>query len=170
MTCREEDILQKAFDLGQEYERKNTGCAQSVIAAIFDTLEIWNEDVFKSASGLADGLGLTGDGSCGALVGASMVIGFLFGRERKDFKDIQKPIKSYMLVKQLHDQYCQEYDSCRCHDVQISLTGKTWNMWDPDELKNAMAPGGLLEHCPKLVGNVARMACKILLDNGFNFP
>ncbi|MBN1800331.1 MAG: C_GCAxxG_C_C family protein [Candidatus Lokiarchaeota archaeon] len=169
MNEMEEKVLEKAFELGQKYEKKNTGCAQSVIAALFDALDIWNEDIFKSASGLADGLGLTGDGSCGALVGASMVIGFLFGRERKDFGDIQKPIKSYMLVKQLHDQYIQEYGSCRCHDVQKTFTGKTWNMWNPEDLKNAMEPGGLLDHCPQLVGNVARLACKIILDNGFTF-
>ncbi|MEM4156195.1 MAG: hypothetical protein QXQ38_05665 [Archaeoglobaceae archaeon] len=54
------EILEKAFELGQKYEREYTGCAQTVIAAIFDTLGIWNEDVFRAASGLADGLGLTG--------------------------------------------------------------------------------------------------------------
>jgi len=70
-------ILEKAFKLGKKYEKECTGCAQTSIAAIFDALGIWNDDVFKAGSGLADGLGLTGDGSCGALVGASMVIGYL---------------------------------------------------------------------------------------------
>ena len=86
MSEKKSEYFNKAFDLGKKYEKTCTGCAQTVIAAIFDTLEIWNDDVFKAASGLADGLGLTGDGSCGALVGASMVIGYLFGREKKDFK------------------------------------------------------------------------------------
>ena len=78
-----ENLSEKAFKLGKRFEKKNTGCAQTVIAGIFEALGIWNEDVFKAASGLADGLGLTGDGSCGALVGSSMVIGYLFGREKK---------------------------------------------------------------------------------------
>lgn len=167
MEKSKDSILNKAFELGNKYESKNTGCAQSTIAAIFDALGIWNEDVFKSASGLADGLGLTGDGTCGALIGGSMVISYLFGRESKDFKDITKPIKSYKLVKKLHAQYLKEFGSCRCHDVQKSLTGRTWNLWDFKELQKAIKPGGLLDHCPKLVGTIAKYTTKIILHNGF---
>ena len=107
MNQSEEKILTKACELGQKFEKKYTGCAQSTIAAIFQALEIWNDDVFKAGSGLADGLGLTGDGSCGSLVGASMVISYLFGREYKDFGDMYKPMESYRLVKKLHDKYIE---------------------------------------------------------------
>ncbi|GAI92651.1 unnamed protein product, partial [marine sediment metagenome] len=108
----------------------------------------------KPGSGLADGLGLTGDGSCGALVGASMVIGYLFGREYKDFGDMYKPMESYRLVKNLHDQYVEKYGSCRCHDVQESLVGRTYNLWDPNDLKEAFN-SGMMEHCSKLVGSIS---------------
>lgn len=166
MKQSNEEILAKAFELGQELEKKNTGCAQTVIAAIFQALGIWNDDVFKAASGLADGLGLTGDGSCGALIGASMAIGYLFGREFKDFKDKYKPMKSYSLVKKLHDQYVDNYGFCRCHDVQESLIGRSFNLWDPNDLKEA-SQSGMMEHCSKLVGNVAKFATEIILDAGY---
>ncbi|MFX1405906.1 MAG: C-GCAxxG-C-C family protein [Promethearchaeota archaeon] len=166
MNINKQNISRKAFELGQKYERECTGCAQTVIAAIFDALGIWNDDVFKSASGLADGLGLTGDGACGALVGASMVIGYLFGRERNDFKDMMKPMKSYALVKKLHDIYIKEYGSCRCYNVQEKLLGRTYNLWDADELKEAFH-SGMMNHCSKLVGNVAKLATEIILDHGF---
>ena len=163
-----DQILNNAFELGKKYESECTGCAQCAIAAILEALGIWNDDIFKAGSGLADGLGLTGDGTCGALTGASIVISYLFGREHKDFKDIFKPFKSYELVKKLHSQYIQQYGSCRCHDVQKSLMGRTWNFWDPDDIAEAFAPGGILEHCPNLVGNIARLATKIILDEGFD--
>jgi len=159
-------ILEKAFKLGKKYEKECTGCAQTSIAAIFDALGIWNDDVFKAGSGLADGLGLTGDGSCGALVGASMVIGYLFGREHKDFKKMMKPLKSYALVKELHDQYVEKYGTCRCYNVQESLMGRTYNLWDPKDLNEAFK-SGMMEHCSELVGNIAKLATKIILDNGF---
>ena len=161
-----EDLLEKAFELGQGYEKSNTGCAQCAVAAIFDTLGIWSEDVFKSASGLADGLGLTGDGTCGALVGSSMVISYLFGRERKDFKDMYKPMKSYTLVKKLHDKYVKKFGSCRCYDVQKKLMGRTYDMWNVDEQKEAFK-SGMMDHCSDLVGNVAQLATKIILNSGF---
>ncbi len=160
------EILEKAYKLGEKYEQKCTGCAQTAIAAIFEALGIWNDDVFKAASGLADGLGLTGDGSCGALVGGSMVIGYLFGREKHNFSDMYKPMKSYSLVKKLHDEYIKKYGTCRCYDVQKSTIGKTFNLWDPKELKNAVKSGMLL-NCSKVVGNVAKMATNIILNNGF---
>jgi len=166
MSQTKEKITEKAFELGQKYEKECTGCAQTAIAAIFNALGIWNEDVFKAGSGLADGLGLTGDGSCGALVGSSMIIGYLFGREHKDFKNIKKPMKSYGLVKKLHDWYVKEYGSCRCYDVQETQMGRTFNLWDPNEMKEAFN-SGMMDCCSKIVGNVARMATKIILNKGF---
>ncbi len=157
------DAAEKAYELGVRYEKENTGCAQTVIAAVFDALRMWNEDVFKAASGLADGLGLTGDGSCGALVGASMVIGYLFPRERKDFADIFKPMKAYALVKKLHDRFVEEYGSCRCHDIQMKLMGRTFDLWNPEEMKEAIS-SGMIEHCSRVVGNTAKMAVEIILE------
>ena len=159
-------ILEKAFELGQKFEQKYTGCAQTTIAAIFQALGIWNDDVFKAGSGLADGLGLTGDGSCGALTGASMVISYLFGRDYKDFGDMYKPRESYMLVKKLHDIYVKKYGSCRCNDVQESLAGRTYDLWDPDEYQEAFQ-SDLMKHCSRVVGTVAKIATEIILDSGY---
>ena len=166
MVKSEEEIIDNAYKLGVKYESECTGCAQTSIAAIFEALGIWSEDVFKAGSGLADGLGLTGNGSCGALVGSSMTISYLFGRERKDFEDILIPFKSYELVKKLHDQYVELYGTCRCHDVQMSLMGRTYNLWDPEDIKEAFS-SGMMDHCSKVVGNTVKLAIKTILDAGF---
>lgn len=110
---------------------------------------------------------MTRDGACGALVGASMAISYIFGRKHKDFKKIFKPFKSYKLVKELHDQYVEKYGVCRCEDVQIALMGRSYNLWDTKEMAEAFSPGALPDHCPELVGTVAKLATKIILDNGF---
>ncbi|MHA1914613.1 MAG: C-GCAxxG-C-C family protein [Promethearchaeota archaeon] len=166
MQRSKEKILAKAFDLGKKYEKKYTGCAQTTIAAVFQALGIWNDDVFRAGSGLADGLGLTGDGTCGALTGGSMAISYLFGREYKDFGDMYKPMESYRLVKKLHDDYVEKYGSCRCHDVQKAGLGRSYNLWDPKEMKEAFE-SNMMEHCSELVGNVARLAAEIILEAGY---
>jgi C_GCAxxG_C_C family probable redox protein len=155
-------ILEKAFEAALNYERKCTGCAQTTIAGIFDALGIENDDVFRSASGLADGLGLTGNGACGALVGGAMVIGYLFGRQKKDFSDMMKPMSSYMLTKTLHDRFVEKYGACRCYDIQKSLMGRTFDLYDPSELKQA-TEYGMMDHCSKVVGTSARLATEIIL-------
>jgi C_GCAxxG_C_C family probable redox protein len=87
-----EAIAERAARLAAEYERTCTGCAQSAVAGLLDAFGIESEEVFKAASGLADGIGLSGDGSCGALTGSAMVIGLLFGRGREDHRDVMKPM------------------------------------------------------------------------------
>jgi C_GCAxxG_C_C family probable redox protein len=156
-------ILEKAFESARNYERKCTGCSQTTIAGIFEVLGIENDDVFRSASGLADGLGLTGDGACGALVGGAMVIGYLFGRKKKDFSDMMKPMTSYILTKRLHDRFVEKYGTCRCYDIQKSLMGRTFNLYDPSELKQA-TEYGMIDHCSKVVGTSARLATEIIID------
>ncbi len=156
-------VLEKAFDSARRYEKNYTGCAQTTIAGIFDALDIENDDVFRSASGLADGLGLTGDGSCGALVGGSMVISYLFGREKKDFPDMMKPMRSYIMVKKLHDRFVEQYGSCRCHDIQRRLMGRTFNLYVPAELEKAME-AKMFDHCSKVAGTVSRLATELILE------
>jgi len=133
-------ILEKAFESALNYERKCTGCGQTTIAG-----------------------GLTGDGACGALVGGAMVIGYLFGRKKKDFSDMMKPMTSYILTKRLHDRFVEKYGTCRCYDIQKSLMGRTFNLYDPSELKQA-TEYGMIDHCSKVVGTSARLATEIIID------
>ena len=163
MNGERADLAEEAYRLAKEYERKCTGCAQSVVAGLLDTLGIEDpgEGVFKAASGLADGIGLTGDGSCGALTGGCMVIGLLFGRERKDHQDMMKPMKSYLLCKELHGDFIERYGSCRCHDIQMKLMGRTYDMYDPQQLREAFE-SDMMEHCSELVGQAARRTAEII--------
>lgn len=165
-----DQIMEKAYELGVKYEKECTGCAQTIIAAIFEALGIWNDDVFRAASGLANGLGLTGDGTCAALLGASMVISYIFGREHKDFKEIYKPMKSYGLVKKLHNQFVREYggeyNSCRCSDVQKGNLGVSWDLWSLNEMDENFRTQ-MIDACSKIVGNVAKLTIKLLFENGY---
>jgi C_GCAxxG_C_C family probable redox protein len=155
-------VCDRAEELGKRYEVECTGCAQSTIAAILDALEIENDELFKAASGLADGIGLTGNGSCGALVGGVMVLGWLYGRERKDFQDMFKPMFSYQLAKELHDRFVEQFGHCRCHNLQAQVCGRAYNFWKPGEIEQAMADGAM-HHCAKVVGACARMTTEIIL-------
>ena len=157
-----EAIAERASQLAADYEKTCTGCAQSAVAGLLDAFEIDSEDVFRAASGLADGIGLTGDGSCGSLTGCAMVIGLIFGRERKDHRDMMKPMQSYLLCKELHEGIIREYGSCRCHDIQQKIMGRTYNLLDPKELEEAMKEG-MLEHCAGVVGRTTRRAAELIL-------
>ena len=80
-----QETLNKAFNLSKKYEMENGDCAQCVFAGVTEALGVENNDVFRAATGFADGVGLTGDGHCGALSGGVMAISYIFGRKRDEF-------------------------------------------------------------------------------------
>lgn len=159
----DENVLNKAFESGKRHEMKSSGCPQCTIAGIFEALGIENDDVFKAATGFADGVGLTGDGHCGALSGGVMAISYLFGRESKDFGDMMKQVPALILSKKLHDQFVEKYGTCRCADIQTKFVGRFFNLYDPKEMEAAFK-AGMVDKCSTLVGEVAKMATKIILE------
>ncbi len=156
------EIAEKAGRLAEDYEKTCTGCGQSAVAGLLDALEIDSDDVFRAASGLADGIGLTGDGSCGALTGCALVIGLTVGRERKDHQDMMKPMKSYLLCKELHGDFIQRYGSSRCYDIQEKVLGRTFDLLDPEQFQEAFRVG-MLDHCSQVVGHAVRLTTEMIL-------
>jgi hypothetical protein len=45
------ELAERAYKLGKEYEKTYRGCGQCVIAALQDTLDARNDDIFKAATG-----------------------------------------------------------------------------------------------------------------------
>jgi len=156
------DMLDTAFERAKNYEMKNGGCPQCTLAAIFDVLGLEDDAVFKAATALADGVGLTGDGHCGALSGGTLVIGYLYGREKKDFRDMMKLVKANLMAKELRDRFVEKYGTVRCFDLQNKFFGRFFDLYDPAELQAALA-AGMLDKCSDVVGDVARMTVDIVL-------
>lgn len=158
-----ENMLKEVYDKAKGYELKNGNCGQCTIAAIFEVLGVEDEGVFKAATGMADGVGLTGDGHCGALSGGTMAISYFFGRSIADFGRGGKQLKALMLAKKLHDEFTEELSTCRCADIQKKQFGRFFNLYDREEMKAAQN-AGMPEKCATLVGKTARIALKIILD------
>lgn len=163
MEKTHQEMPEKAFERGKNYEMKNGGCPQCTFAAIFDVLGLEDDAVFKAATALADGVGLTGDGHCGALSGGALAIGYLYGREKEDFNDMMKLVKANLMAKELRDRFVRKYGSVRCLDLQNKFFGRFFNLYDPAELQDALA-AGMLDTCSDVVGNVARMTVDIILE------
>lgn len=158
-----EEMLDAVYQRAKAGELQGGNCAQGTIAAIFDVLGVEDENVIRAATGLADGVGLSGDGHCGALSGGTMAISYFFGRKKEDLAKMGKQIKSLLLAKKFHEQFVAEYATCRCHDIQVKQFGRFFNLYDMEDMKAAHA-SGMAEGCATLVGKAARMALEIILD------
>ncbi|MDH7499142.1 MAG: C-GCAxxG-C-C family protein [candidate division NC10 bacterium] len=161
-----EIALERAYQLGLECGKIYRGCSQCVVAAVQDTLGIRDDAVFKAATGLAGGIGLTGVGPCGALSGGVLVLSQLLGRERSNIEDPENlRSKSYDLAKKLVDAFLHEIGAFTCRDVHTIRFGRPFYLRDPQERKK-WEEAGSREKCPDVVGRAARMTVQIILDEG----
>jgi len=158
-----QEIKDRAYALAKKYEMENGACAQGVFAAVTETLGMGNDDVFRAATGFADGIGLTGDGHCGSLSGAVMAISYVFGRKREEYHRRGKMMKALLLCKQLEDRFMEKYGVCRCHELQTKFFGRFFNLLEPSEIEAALNAGAL-ERCSSLAGEVASMAVELILE------
>jgi len=155
---------ERAYDRSFEYEKNFGGCAQCVIAAIYDIFpEMKNEEVFRSASGLGAGVGLTTKGNCGGLTASVMMISQLYGRELKDLADpAVKRFVAYKLSQKLVQKFLDEYGTVTCADIQTKMMGRSFDLYT--EWPEFLAAGGHLNACTSVVGNAAKWVAELIVE------
>ena len=158
-----EEMFKEVYEKAKAYELKGGNCAQCSLAAIFEVLGVEDEGVFRAATGMADGVGLSGDGHCGALSGGTMAISYFFGRKKEDMSRMGKQLKALLLAKKLHAEFVKEFSTCRCMDIQKKQFGRFFDLYNMEDLKAAQS-AGMPEKCATLVGKAARMALEIILE------
>lgn len=159
-----QELLDRAYRLAFKYEAELGSCPQCVLAAIKETLDIGDENIFKSADALAGGTSLSSKGTCGALVGGMLAISSIFGREYDDFKDGKKKRRIFKYAKILYDRFVDEYDSPLCCDVQKKIFGRSFNLMDSIEYEEFEKAGAHVDKCPTVSGNAARWTVEIILN------
>jgi len=100
-----EEILEKVYRLGLEYEQEKHSCSQCVVAALQEVFQIKDDNLFRASYALAGGVGGSTNGSCGALSGGTMMISYFYGRKRSEFDQPIFNKKSEMLAKKLQDRF-----------------------------------------------------------------
>jgi C_GCAxxG_C_C family probable redox protein len=160
------DLIKQAYTLGFEYEKIYRGCSQATLGAIYDTLNLRNDDIFKAATGFAGGGGLSGVSVCGGYAAAVMVISQLFGRERFDFNDPEGiRFENFKLVREFTLQYTKELGSVICRDIQIHKFGRPYYLGDPDEFAKFEDAGGHRDKCTDVVGKATQLTVKFIIDH-----
>jgi hypothetical protein len=134
-----EEIIKKAGELGVEYESKYMGCGQCTFSAIVDALrwgglelipEDMQERLFSGLTLLSGGVAMTGDGTCGGIIGGVLAIGIAMGisRERQEEDRSIRRAGYAAAWKGIVDRYYEKYHSLLCKDVQRKRFGKAYNL------------------------------------------
>ncbi|MDR2084240.1 MAG: C-GCAxxG-C-C family protein [Bacteroidales bacterium] len=155
------ELAELAYKLAYDYDLEYGFCPQCVLAAIQDIKDDIPDDLIKSSQTLSGGGGLMGIGSCGALQGGLLAIGFYHGRQRKDFGR-KRNILALELSSQLIKKFKEVYgDNISCFGIQKMMSGRSFNNWDPEDAK-AFRESVCKKGCAELSGNVAKWTIELL--------
>lgn len=158
-----EKLCELAYELGKKYEQTYKGCGQCFVGAVQDALKLKGDEVFKATTAFAGGIGLMGDGSCGAYVGGVLLLGDRLGREKSDFVDAPGVrFKTYALARNYHDRFIEKYGSVTCRDIHMKIFGRPYFLNDKEEFTRFEKAGGHDDKCPGVVGTAARWLVEIL--------
>ncbi len=161
---RKKAIIERAYRLGFEYEKKYRGCSQCTVAAIQDTLHLRNDFVFKAASGLASGGGLLGVGFCGGYTGGVLMMSLLFGRERGNFAgDREEKYCSFRMAADLYKKFIDQYQSVTCNDIHKHIFGRNFDLWDEKEKEEFEEAGAHIDKCTSVVAQSSAWATELVL-------
>jgi Putative redox-active protein (C_GCAxxG_C_C) len=113
----------------QTYKVRFHGCAATTYALCADLLGLKGDEVFRAMMGLSGGIGLVGSATCGAMVGAAAAISQALCSTRARFPDEQETeFIIHRAVSPVIDAFVQQYGGHTCHQVQLALHGKAFDL------------------------------------------
>ena len=152
-------LAQQAYDKAAQYELKYGCCPQCVLATVQETLGLIDDQTIKASHGLSGGGGLLGEGICGALSGALLALGAKYGRDR-DKLDAGRYMNNFKKAREFTERFRKEFGGVTCRELQIKFTGKTYDMWQPDQYQAFDKERG--NQCAHATGTVTRWLVEAL--------
>jgi len=167
-----QELLDKAYELGYNCEINSQNCCQCTVATFRELLGI-DDVVVRVATSNEGGQADQVIGTCGGLIGGTMVLDYFFGRP-VEYVSFHKHVKANMkraedavqVAKLLYDKYINEYGTILCPHLQVQLFGRHYYPVDPDDLVKFEKAGGHEDKCPSIVGSASRWVMEILLGKG----
>ncbi len=163
-----EEIIKLAEKLGVEYEAQYRGCCESTFLAIADALreggiEIYpkemEEKIYSGLCQLTAGICMTGEGSCGAIIGTAMAYGMAMGIPQHS-DDSARAFKAALgLRRTLLDKFYEKYRSTLCKDIMRKYFGKAWYLEDNDMTQEFLS---VTDGC--VIRSTAALGVEIILD------
>ena len=168
MDGKELTRAEQAFEAGKHVEQTYGGCGQCVLYSLIESGFDISKDVFRSASGLAAGVGRQGE-TCGAVTGAILAISALNGREFDAIGETAARNKTFALCYRFIDRFKAEYGSIQCAGIQEKLYRRKYDMTNLADFQAFLADGGHdPQGCPTVVGTAAKLAAEVLEEDAAN--
>ncbi len=167
-----QQLLEKTYDLGVHFEKYSGSCSQSTVAALREILG-FEDVVVKIATSSCGGQAGFSTGTCGGVVGGTMVLDYYLGRPA-DLVSATQTIPqgqgtlAYAMeaARLLCEKFVCQYGSIRCPGIQEKIFGRSYNLLDPADWQSFIDAGAHSDpaKCMSVVGNAARWTLEILIE------
>lgn len=152
-------LAQQAYDKALQYELDYGCCPQCVLAAVQETVGVIDDSVIKASHGLSGGGALSGKGACGALAGGLVALSAKRGRDR-DKLDRGRFINNFKKGDELVERFRAEFGGVTCEELQQRFTGRTYDMWQPDQYQAFSTARG--QQCALATATVTKWVVEML--------
>ena len=126
-----------------QYHREGYNCAQSVVAAFLDKLNLTKEQAMAMAGGFGGGVGGSHAEMCGAVSGAVLVLSLLTPHTEGADKEGKKQV--YAIAKEFHQRYAEAFGGLTlCGDLLKARPAV-------NEKTQAAARLGITAHCDVMI-------------------
>jgi len=167
-----EELLDLVYEMGVNYMKHSGSCSQSTVAAIHELVEMDDVAVRVASSSAGGQLGQA-MGTCGALIGSTIVLDYFFGRPantmsyKKDMPaNAEQHIEAIQVATPFIYKYIREYGTILCPQIQMGVFGRHFYFMDDDDMRKFEAAGGHEDKCTNVVAKAARWTMEILLAKG----
>jgi C_GCAxxG_C_C family probable redox protein len=164
-------LIEEARRKAHNYDRYS-GCSQSVLGSLQETLKIGNIESFKAATVLSGGVARQGE-TCGALLGALSALGLVIGRERigdtEQYRKAMGPARE--LCEGFKDALRVEFGfegklgSTLCREIQEKIYGRSFDLNKAEDYRAFIEAGGHGDDgCLKVCGIAAQVGAEKILE------
>lgn len=127
-------------------------CSQVVTTEFAEKMQLTEEQARKVSACFGGGM-MCGE-TCGAVTGALMVIGMVYGHNREG--DQEQKDRMTAKTAEFKRLFAQKYPSCMCKELLGHDISK------PGEMEKVLEKGLLFDFCPQVVADTIEILEKIL--------
>lgn len=141
-----------------QYHKEGFNCAQSVVGAFLDQLNMEKDQAMAIAGGFGGGVGGSHGELCGAVSGAVMVLSLLTPHTDGADKEGKKQV--YAIAKEFRQRYADAFDGLtRCGDLLKARPAV-------NEKTQAAARLGITAHCDVMIVTAVEIVEAMLAERG----
>ena len=160
----DQEIIDGAVEAAKKTQIRDDLCSRSAIYGLQSVFDFIPDALVKASASLAGGCG-SASGSCGAYCSGLLAVGLKYNSTMEEEADDPEafPKKTAAAFNEYRDRFLTAMGTTLCPEIQKKLFGRSYKLYDPDEVGEYLSLPGHAEKCAEVVGTATRIAAAMLL-------